>query len=376
MKENGKKLTHNHELRIKTYSSFRFSFCICASCSLFLTFCFISSGTGAETPLAPLDPTDFLASHPVGLSEEASTPNVPRQVAIPQQVWAALSKYIIPEPQETTGIFSDNHPDQPDHNLSEGGLNVAEDLSSHPEPNLGNNMPERVSSVSTTPNQAMYGRNRQLWRARLSPPVMEKDDEGKDELQKLILQIYSIEFKRTSEPTSAVETVPTREPNETSNSLRIESPEELEEKETALKPAYGTISDQTLQMLRELLRHPDRLDNPFELAEVLFLSGHVKEAALAYKEALNRKIPSQSDSTHDRAWILLQIGNCLRYDDLPAAVQSYRQLIREYPDSPWSDLAKAQHELIEWQLEDKPGTLITKGVSSNSLIASGASESD
>ncbi|MHC4259881.1 MAG: hypothetical protein ACYSTF_05670, partial [Planctomycetota bacterium] len=281
MKENGKKLTQNYKLRIKTYSSFRFSFCICASCSLFLTFCFLSSGIGAETPLAPLDPTDFLTSHPVSLSEEGSTPNVPGQVAIPQQVWAALSKYIIPEPQETTGIFSDNHPDQAHHNLSEGGLNVAEDLSSHPEPNLGNNMPERVSFVSTTPNQAMYGRKRQLWRARLSPPAIEKDDEGKDELQKLILQIYSIEFKRTDESPetmTAIESVPTVEPNETSRDPETEAPGELKEKATVPKPAYGTVSDQTLQMLRELLRHPDRLDNPFELAEVLFLSGHVKEA--------------------------------------------------------------------------------------------------
>jgi uncharacterized protein with HEPN domain len=38
----------------------------------------------------------------------------------------------------------------------------------------------------------------------------------------------------------------------------------------------------------------------------------------------------------------------------------YRQLIAEYPGSPWVDLAKAREKLIDWYLKDKPRTLIAE----------------
>ncbi|MHC4387103.1 MAG: tetratricopeptide repeat protein [Planctomycetota bacterium] len=279
-----------------------------------------------------------------------------------------------------TGVVAVEHSDQADHNLTEGSLNISEDSNSRQEATVGNdNLEERIFFASPYPEGATYGDKHQLWQARISTPASEDDKEDKDELQKLILRVYSIEFKRTGrslETMTVIESVSTAGPNETSTGPEAEAPEELEEKATALKPAYGTVSDQTLQMLRELLRHPDRLDNPFELAEVLFLSGHVKEAALAYKEALNRRSPNQPDLTNDRAWILLQIGNCLRYDNMPAAAQSYKKLITEYPDSPWCDLAKAQYKLIEWHLEDEPQTLTAEDVSLNSLTKNGATGSD
>jgi TolA-binding protein len=118
------------------------------------------------------------------------------------------------------------------------------------------------------------------------------------------------------------------------------------------------VASQTLQMLENLLQHPDQTDNPFELAEVLFLSGHLKEASVFYREALNRERPDQPDPTEDRPWILFQIGNCLRHEDMPTAMKMYKQLITEYPDSPWTDLAKARHKLINWYRKDKPRTLI------------------
>jgi hypothetical protein len=68
----------------------------------------------------------------------------------------------------------------------------------------------------------------------------------------------------------------------------------------------------------------------------------------------------------DRAWILFQLGNCLRDSDpsagsgqaLQAARNAYRRLIAEYPDSLWTDLAKARESLIDWYLKDDPLTLI------------------
>ncbi len=64
--------------------------------------------------------------------------------------------------------------------------------------------------------------------------------------------------------------------------------------------------------------------------------------------------------SRDRAWILFQIGNCLRKDDLPAAAKMYQQLLTEYPNSPWVDLAKAQSNLIAWYLKDEPVKLIAE----------------
>jgi outer membrane protein assembly factor BamD (BamD/ComL family) len=57
---------------------------------------------------------------------------------------------------------------------------------------------------------------------------------------------------------------------------------------------------------------------------------------------------------------LFQIGNCLRNDDLPAAAKTYQQLLTEYPNSPWADLAKARRDLIAWYLKDNPVKLIAE----------------
>jgi len=148
-------------------------------------------------------------------------------------------------------------------------------------------------------------------------------------------------------------------------------------------------------MLKSLLQHPERLRNPFELGEILFLSGHLKDAAICYQEALSRSSPDKADPTQkpqqslglltedvkvpdvvlgprlaetktgmfsirNRAWILFQIGNCLRDDELPTAMKMYRQLIAEYPDSPWADLAKARSKLIDWYQKDNPRALIAE----------------
>ena len=113
-------------------------------------------------------------------------------------------------------------------------------------------------------------------------------------------------------------------------------------------------------MLENISQHPEKLDNPFELAEVLFLSGHLNQALVCYREALKRNNPDDAQSAQERAWILFQIANCLRNVDRPMAMKTYRQLIAEYPDSPWTDLAKAQDKLVDWFDKDKPAALITE----------------
>ncbi|GAH37221.1 unnamed protein product, partial [marine sediment metagenome] len=236
----------------------------------------------------------------------------------------------------------------------------------------------------------------QLWQASISIAKVEKT-ESKNELQRIIEQIRSVEFERREEAPKpvivVVEPAPTTEPNETPSAM--EAPQENEVKKIELKLPYEPLKDQTLQMLKSLLQHPERLRNPFELGEILFLSGHLKDAAICYQEALSRSSPDKADPTQkpqqslglltedvkvsdvvlgprlagtktgmfsirNRAWILFQIGNCLRDDELPTAMKIYRQLIAEYPDSPWADLAKARSKLIDWYQKNNPRALIAE----------------
>jgi len=111
-------------------------------------------------------------------------------------------------------------------------------------------------------------------------------------------------------------------------------------------------------MLKNLANEPRKIANPLELGEVLFMSGNLKEAVLFYSEALKRQDPNDAGASQDRAWILFQIGNCLRNDDMSAAAKIYQQLLTEYPNSPWADFATARNNLIAWYLKDEPLRLI------------------
>ena len=223
---------------------------------------------------------------------------------------------------------------------------------------VGQKSPQSSLTILPDPNSNF---RRQLWRAELSIAKGEKDKRTKDELKRMIEQIRSIEFKpdkQPSEPVIVPEAVKTAEPNETLPDTAV--PKEQKTKEIKPKLPYEPISDQTLQILKDLSQHLDHLRNSFELGETLVLSGNLKEAAIFYQEALKRKSPDDVGSARDRAWILFQIGNCLRNDDPITAMKMYGQLITEYPNSPWKELAEARSKLLNWFLTDKPGELIAE----------------
>jgi len=216
----------------------------------------------------------------------------------------------------------------------------------------------------------------QLWQSRISVPQSEKDKKYRSELQRLIAQIRSIKVEpknqeakavpsTSSEPALsfpkgqaiAIEPVPMTEPNET---LSATAASQQPTQEKPREAPGGAVSSQTLQMLENISQQSDQLCKAFELAEILFQSSHLKQAAMFYQQALNRKDPNDIMSAEARAWTLFQIGNCLRDEDLPAAKKMYRQLITEYPNCPWTDLARARENLIDWYRSDKPQTLIAE----------------
>lgn len=223
---------------------------------------------------------------------------------------------------------------------------------------VGQKSPQGSLTILPDPNSNF---RRQLWRAELSIAKGEKDERTKDELKRMIEQIRSIEFKpdkQASETILVPEVIQTAGPNETLPDTAL--PKERKTKEIGTKLPYEPISDQTLQILKDLSQHLDHLRNSFELGETLVLSGNLKEAAIFYQEALKRKGPDDVGSARDRAWILFQIGNCLRNDDPPTAIKTYGQVIIEYPNSPWKELAEARSKLLNWFLTDKPVELIAE----------------
>ena len=214
------------------------------------------------------------------------------------------------------------------------------------------------SSLDNTTYQNSHFK-RQLWLAKLNMAEGEKDKITKNELRRIIVQIRAVNFKpqkEAFEPAIVPDVMPIDEPDEAVS----EDAKEQHEKEEESSLPYGLITNQTLQTIRNLSQNPGNLHNPFELGETLFLSGYLKEAAIFYQEALKRKSLDNAGSARDRAWILFQIGNCLRNDEQTEAIKMYGQLITEYPNSPWKELADARRALLDWYLKDEPRKLITE----------------
>jgi tetratricopeptide (TPR) repeat protein len=220
-------------------------------------------------------------------------------------------------------------------------------------------LPQGSIVTLTDPNNI---KGLELLRAELNIANSPDNTKSKDQLRKIIEQIRSIEFapqKQAPEPVVIPEKDPPVEPVESVETVP-DVPVQKEQAEPVVesRPKHRPIAESTLQMLRVLANNPQKVANPFELGETLFASGNLKEAAIFYSQALKSTDPNDAGVSRDRAWILFQIGNCLRNDDMPAAAKIYQRLITEYPNSPWVDMATARNNLIAWYLKDEPLKLI------------------
>ncbi len=214
------------------------------------------------------------------------------------------------------------------------------------------------SFAATKPNKNFKSKFLQI---ALNIPEDEQDKKAKNELKKIIEQIRSVNLeiqKNIFEPVIVPDKVPIEKPNDVV--VKDENTKEQQKNEIESAPTDGILATQTVQIFKELSQNPENLHNPYELGETLFLGGYLKEAAICYQEALKRKNLNDVDSAHDRAWVLFQIGNCMRNDDRSAAIQFYGQLIAEYPDSTWKELAKTRRTLLDWYMKDEPLKLINE----------------
>ena len=214
------------------------------------------------------------------------------------------------------------------------------------------------SAAATGPNSRFKSK---LLQIELNMPEGEKDIITKNELRSMIEQIRSINIelrKDVPEPVIVPDKMLADEPNEVV--FKDKDTEEQQKKNIESSPPNGMVANQTLQILKNLSQHPDNLRNPFELGEILFLSGNLKEAAIFYQEALKRTGPDNAGSARNRAWILFQIGNCLWDNDPSAAMKMYGQLITEHPNSLWKELADARSKLLDWYQKDELQKLIAE----------------
>ena len=209
---------------------------------------------------------------------------------------------------------------------------------------------------------------RHLLQSDIAPVTNEKDRKKSDELKSLIEQIRAVKIQPQEQIpvlVAAPKIIPADEPEPNEVPSVTEKPATPEK--TNIEPIlpYNPISGETLQKLRSLSQNPQQIDEPLELGELLFHSGYYKEAVLFYREALRRTGLNSPDTVTDRAWILFQIANCLRNSDMPEAVRTYGQLISEFPNSFWADMALIQNQFIAWYQKDEPQKLINENKPQN-----------
>jgi tetratricopeptide (TPR) repeat protein len=239
------------------------------------------------------------------------------------------------------------------------------------------NLPEKtkLEKEPNKPPQLLLSNNKlahQLQRAWLAMPDATDNSQNSQSLQNMIQQVQSLKLTTSTTDLEPYEVTPVPkipakiEPNDIELQPII-TPEPNQQTPTIEpQPDSSKISPQTLKIIRTLVQDPNKCENSFNLAEVLFKNKNLKEAATFYRMALNRNRQDTLMSANDKAWMLFQIGNCLRDINPTDAQKAYRELIDQYPDSQWVETAKVRNKLIQWFENEKPWALIKDP---NSLIS-------
>jgi tetratricopeptide (TPR) repeat protein len=207
-----------------------------------------------------------------------------------------------------------------------------------------------------------------LWSSRISALDSREDAETRLALKRLIRQVQSITLNDKVAARSPTEPEPVGEPPVSTVPTTVKAepapPETVVATAPETTPALSATAQKTLA---DLQRDPSRVRDPLEAAELLFLSGRPTAAVPFYEEALRRTPAGPAAerpfgpgaaAAGDRAWILFQLGNCLRETDAAKAQAAYTQLIAEYPSSPWTEMAQAGGRLLTWYQSTRPDQLI------------------
>jgi TolA-binding protein len=203
---------------------------------------------------------------------------------------------------------------------------------------------------------------RELWSSRITAPNPNEDAAGRLALKRLIEQVRSVRFGNEAAqatPASPVAVRSTAEPLPTEPAAT--PPAKLSEAASIAPPSVTAASSPSPGQHKAFAGLPQdsgRMSDPLEVAELLFLSGRPADAAPFYAQALEHLRPGDAVTAADRAWTLFQLATCLRETNMDEARATYAKLISEYPDSPWTELARAQSQLLSWYQKDRPQQLV------------------
>ena len=178
-----------------------------------------------------------------------------------------------------------------------------------------------------------------LWRTHVSLPA------EKESGAKLDRAVRALKMIKIEQPDKPAETKKVAE--------KQQSPAQAEKPSAPTTRRGDQISPEMLTRIRNLPK--ESVPDPVGLAEVLRLGGHHDVAARFYDLA--------ADSTTDedkKAWLLFRSANCLRRSDVAGALQRYRKLLAECPNSLWTPLGQAQAQTIEWYQANNVDDLLGK----------------
>jgi tetratricopeptide (TPR) repeat protein len=212
---------------------------------------------------------------------------------------------------------------------------------------------------------------RSVWRDRTSLPAQNSQDaRSKKRLQETLRKLKSLRFTDdaesefmaiTQEPNQpGTETKPRSTTDKPLIIIRTPPPSTVPAPPKDESLANSALTKETTEALRLRAQSPEKLHKPELLGQILFRAKAWPEAKLCYEESLKRLNSKSVAPSEDKAWLLLQIGNCLQQSDPQKAVTTYKQLIKEYPNSLWSELVRVKDQCITWELRDKPKTLISE----------------
>lgn len=229
---------------------------------------------------------------------------------------------------------------------------------------------EQLSQENTSNNNKNIAipADHNLIEAQIAVPVSDNKNQTSSTLRQMIEKVRSVKFEPKEKPSeSAIKEEPTVTPepenieagqSEPDVTKQLETESSQIEKQQQQAASDDTIDESILKQIELLTEHPEQAENPLLLAEVLALSGHHKQAAIMYSEAVKRSAEDQPLSIHDKAWLLLQTASCQKTYETEQALKTYKNLLEQCQGSPWTAVAQAQSDLLEWLQTEKPQELI------------------
>jgi tetratricopeptide (TPR) repeat protein len=215
-----------------------------------------------------------------------------------------------------------------------------------------------VAIADKTPTASILPTNensQKLWETAIAV-ADENDIQNTANLRQAIEKINSLKFEQSQ----------TNQPVQSESAEIVQQTADVPEPEKIQPvPAEPIIADEkiveddnkmTADALVGIENRTNEVETPYEMAELLFHAGRLNQAAAYYKQTL--KSVSLENRPQDKAWVLFQLGNCLKDSNSVEATKIYTRLLSEHPDSIWTKMARQYNELLTLQMKSKPCELI------------------